>query len=393
MQKFPRTRIKTVAQVPRADWSFSKHPLSSQHKQATRGCSLAVCAGPHRLNTYKIAGLSEYLQEYVKNVRFAPPAARSGVASATCVPPSEESLTLGPRVAHISAPQDSTLLETVAQELQLEQACVKPKAMELSNSFVCTRSFHCVTCVLSFWCLATQWFVHELIAFGAVHWCPVPPKRHSTAAQDGDGQVWKRDAALERFGRQAGLLSCWCAQATLVACTWPKHHCYMHLAKALVTYTWLKHPCYMHLAAQRALCSLCVCRCLYRSGIGCNVAPDLPCSVCLCTCPLLFCAVYAACQCSATKSLRRCACQSARLHPSPCPSQALSCSLHNRLEGVVLVPSQPLTGIICNTFQSPDCSSPAQCLYNCGKSVLTCNYAINYNEASLQHLMQMHSCL
>ena len=54
-----------------------------------------------------------------------------------------------------------------------------------------------------------QWFVCELICFGAVHWCPVPPILLSTRAACMDDEhvaslALQRQAAIDAQGRQVG---------------------------------------------------------------------------------------------------------------------------------------------------------------------------------------------
>ena len=52
-----------------------------------------------------------------------------------------------------------------------------------------------------------QWFVHELICFGAAHWCPVPPALASARAAQMDAEhvsrlSEQRQAAVSKYGRQ-----------------------------------------------------------------------------------------------------------------------------------------------------------------------------------------------
>ena len=56
---------------------------------------------------------------------------------------------------------------------------------------------------------AVQWFVQDLLTFGAVHWCPVPPAlTEARAAEMNPEHVdmlsAQREALVSRFGRQAG---------------------------------------------------------------------------------------------------------------------------------------------------------------------------------------------
>lgn len=75
-----------------------------------------------RLNTHSNNTLSSQLQSNLYYKDAPDHGLRSGTLSATCVPPTKESLLLGPRVVHLSATEDSTLLRTVALQLQIPEA-------------------------------------------------------------------------------------------------------------------------------------------------------------------------------------------------------------------------------------------------------------------------------
>lgn len=52
-----------------------------------------------------------------------------------------------------------------------------------------------------------QWFVHHLLCFGAVYWCPVPPALSAARAACMDDKhlsrlSWQREAAIIKHGRQ-----------------------------------------------------------------------------------------------------------------------------------------------------------------------------------------------
>lgn len=58
-----------------------------------------------------------------------------------------------------------------------------------------------------------QWFVHELLCFGAVHWCPVPPALSPMRAASMDSEhvahlSARRQAAISIHGKQAGTAEC-----------------------------------------------------------------------------------------------------------------------------------------------------------------------------------------
>lgn len=99
---------------------------------------------------------------------------RHGSLAATNIPPTPETCTLGPRVEHLSAAADSALKSTIANQLKLP-----------------------------------EWFVHELLCFGAVHWCPVPPALSPMRAASMDSEhvahlSAQRQAAISIHGKQAG---------------------------------------------------------------------------------------------------------------------------------------------------------------------------------------------
>ena len=64
-----------------------------------------------------------------------------------------------------------------------------------------------------------QWLVQELLAFGAVHWCPVPPALTEARAAEMDPEQAvmlsaQRKDLVSRFGRQAGSAACSCTCST-----------------------------------------------------------------------------------------------------------------------------------------------------------------------------------
>lgn len=88
-------------------------------------------------------------------------------------PPTPAVMRLGPRLEHLSAAEDAGLLQILARQLQLP-----------------------------------EWFVQELLAFGAVHWCPVSPALTEARAAKMDPEhvdilSAQREALVSRFGRQA----------------------------------------------------------------------------------------------------------------------------------------------------------------------------------------------
>ncbi|DBB13532.1 TPA: hypothetical protein ACH3X3_000574 [Trebouxia sp. C0006] len=98
---------------------------------------------------------------------------RHGSLAATNVPPTPETSTLGPRVEHLSAAADGPLKSTISNQLKLP-----------------------------------EWFVHELLCFGAVHWCPVPPALSPMRAASMDSEhvahlSARRQAAVSIHGKQA----------------------------------------------------------------------------------------------------------------------------------------------------------------------------------------------
>lgn len=88
--------------------------------------------GQQRLNIHKIACFTTQIQAIVSYEQTPANESRAGTLAATRIPPSSETLSLGPNVAHLAVPEDSTLLETITQQLHL------PKA----GSFV-TSSYAC----------------------------------------------------------------------------------------------------------------------------------------------------------------------------------------------------------------------------------------------------------
>ncbi|BDA46168.1 probable mitochondrial RNA pseudouridine synthase Rpusd4 [Coccomyxa sp. Obi] len=79
---------------------------------------------------------------------------------AVAVPPTQYSASLGPRVEHILVSDPGRLSEVIATALNLPQD-----------------------------------FTKELIRFGAIHWCPVPPVRAGAAAH---GQVPEKEESMRR---------------------------------------------------------------------------------------------------------------------------------------------------------------------------------------------------
>ena len=58
-----------------------------------------------------------------------------------------------------------------------------------------------------------QWFVHELICFGAIHWCPVPPALSPMRAASMESEhvarlSAQRQTAISIHGKQAGTAVC-----------------------------------------------------------------------------------------------------------------------------------------------------------------------------------------
>ncbi|DBA92792.1 TPA: hypothetical protein ACH3X1_002981 [Trebouxia sp. C0004] len=98
---------------------------------------------------------------------------RHGSLAATKIPPTTQTSTLGPRVEHLSAAADNTLKSTISNQLNLP-----------------------------------EWFVYELLCFGAIHWCPVPPALSSMREASMDSEhvarlSAQRQAAISIHGKQA----------------------------------------------------------------------------------------------------------------------------------------------------------------------------------------------
>lgn len=95
-------------------------------KAVTRGCTAVArpCCQP-RLNIDKIASFTSDVQAKLKHKDAPSYESRTGRIAATCVPPSTECLAMGPSVAHLSVPQDTTLVETIAQQTQLPKVEVQ----------------------------------------------------------------------------------------------------------------------------------------------------------------------------------------------------------------------------------------------------------------------------
>ena len=84
--------------------------------------------------------------------------------AAVQIPPGRERL--GARVEHVLAKADGRLTDVLAEELRVSKARLAASA---------SRPSLAVQVVVTFCCGACQAFVAELIRFGAVHWCPIPP--------------------------------------------------------------------------------------------------------------------------------------------------------------------------------------------------------------------------
>lgn len=136
---------------------------------------------------------------------------RHGSLAATSIPPTPETAALGYRVEHLSATQDGKLVCTVCQQLQLPEVGSDghdPNGFVALLHIVCQLDRADVYCCTprTDW-LHLQWFVQDLICFGAVYWCPVPPALSPARAAHIDAHhlsrlSWQRETAISKFGRQ-----------------------------------------------------------------------------------------------------------------------------------------------------------------------------------------------